>query len=119
MRPTSGLSTSTNQIRSSPPPAPIGRRRCLQVAGPEIGIFGDLANGRSARAYFAMIERPAQALLLALNALRLLSRVPQRLATFGRRLTRRRTSREPKRDLLLVTRGERRLAGRVVEGQGD
>ena len=100
-------------------PAPIGRRRCLQVAGPEIGIFGDLADGRSARAYFAMIERPIQAVLLVLNGLGLLSRVPRRLATAGRRFTRGRTTTEPKRDLLLATRGARRLTGRFVEGQGD
>jgi hypothetical protein len=100
-------------------PAPIGRRRCLQVAGSEIGIFGELADRRTARAHFAMVERPIQALLLALNALGLLARVPRRIATLGRRLTRRRTSREPKRDLLFAVRGEQRLAGRMVVGHGD
>jgi NAD(P)-dependent dehydrogenase (short-subunit alcohol dehydrogenase family) len=100
-------------------PEPIGRRRCLHMGGAEIGFFGEVATGRAARVYLCFIERPINAGLLALNALGLLSRLPRRFFTVGRRWTQRRTTSEPKRDVLAVSRGERRLAAYCVEGLGD
>jgi hypothetical protein len=100
-------------------PAPIGRRRCLNVGGAEIGFFGEVADGLDARVYLCFIERPMQAQLLVLNALGLLSRLPRRFFTLGRRWTQRRTTGEPKRDVLAVTRAGHRLAACYVEGVGD
>ena len=100
-------------------PEPIGPRRCLHVGGAEIGFFGEVASGRAARVYLCFIERPMHAQLLALNALGLLSRLPRRFFTVGRRWTQRRTTHEAKRDVLAVTQGERRLAACAVEGVGD
>jgi NAD(P)-dependent dehydrogenase (short-subunit alcohol dehydrogenase family) len=100
-------------------PAPIGRRRCMLVAGPECGFFGELATDRRARLYLAAIERVAQVELLAVNALRLWKRVPLGLFTLGGNWKARRTTSEPHRNVLAVTRGDQRLATRVVEGSGD
>lgn len=100
-------------------PAPIGRRRCMQVGGSEIGFFGELAEGRSAQVYFTVLQRLAQAEFLALNALGVLSRLPIRLFQVGRSWTARRTTREPKRDVVAVTRGGERLAAMSMKGSGD
>jgi hypothetical protein len=100
-------------------PEPIGRRRCLHLGGAEIGFFGEVAEGRSARVYLCFIERPVHAQLLALNAFGLLSRLPSRFFTLGRRWTQRRTTSEPKRDVLAALRGGHRLAACSVNGVGD
>ncbi len=100
-------------------PAPIGRRRCMQAAGPEVGFFGELAAGRTGRVYFSVLQHAAQAELLALNAMGLLSRLPLRFFLLGRSWTARRTTHEPKRDIVAVTSGNQRLAARAVEGSGD
>jgi hypothetical protein len=100
-------------------PSPIGRRRCMQIAGPEIGLFGELADGRSGRVYFCCLERAVQAELLALNATGLLARLPMRAFQLGRGWTARRTTREPKRDVVAVTRGGTRLAAMSIHGEGE
>jgi NAD(P)-dependent dehydrogenase (short-subunit alcohol dehydrogenase family) len=100
-------------------PAPIGRRRCMLVAGPECGFFGELATGRTAHLYFSALERAGQAELLAINVLGLWKRVPLRFFTLGSTWRARRTTSEPHRNILAVTRGEERLAACVVEGSGD
>jgi hypothetical protein len=100
-------------------PAPVGRRRCMQIGGPEIGFFGELADGRTGRVYFTVLQRAVQAELLALNATGLLARLPIRLFQLGRGWTARRTTREPKRDVVAVTRGGTRLAAASIRGEGD
>jgi NAD(P)-dependent dehydrogenase (short-subunit alcohol dehydrogenase family) len=99
--------------------APIGRRRCMLVAGPEVGFFGELADGRSARVYVGLLERWAQAEFLTLNALGLWKRLPLGFFTAGSAWKSRRTTTEPRRDILAVTRGEERLAACAVEFSGD
>lgn len=101
-------------------PPPIGRRRCLDLgAAEEIGFFGELADGRTERIVACWTERPFHAQVLALNAAGLLSRLPLSFFTAGRRWTQRRTSSEPKRDLVTASRAGRRLAACYVEGDGD
>jgi NAD dependent epimerase/dehydratase family len=100
-------------------PPPVGRRRCMEIGGPEIGFFGELADGRTGRVYFTVLQRPVQAELLALNATGLLARLPMRLFQLGRGWTARRTTREPKRDVLAVTRGGTSLAAASIQGEGD
>lgn len=100
-------------------PQPIGRRRCLHIGGAETGLFGGVAEGRSARVFLAFHQRPLLAQLLALNSVGLLSRLPRGFFTIGRRQTARRTTTEPKRDMLSVGRAEQTLAACCVEGVGD
>jgi hypothetical protein len=100
-------------------PEPIGRRRSFHLGGAELGFFGEVATGREARVYLCIHERPIQAALLALNSLRLLTRLPRATFTSTRRWTKGRTTREPKRDILAVTRNGQRLAAQYVEGEGD
>jgi hypothetical protein len=100
-------------------PAPIGRRRCLHVGGPEIGFFGALASGRTGRVYVGFHQRAAQAELLMVNALGLWKRIPPGLFTLGSGWRARRVTSEPKRDVVAVTRGGKRLAARSIEGAGD
>jgi hypothetical protein len=100
-------------------PPPVGRRRCMEIGGPEIGFFGELADGRAGRVYFAVLQRAVHAELLALNATGLLARLPLRLFQLGRGWTARRTTREPKRDVVAVTRGGTRLAAASIQGEGD
>ncbi len=99
--------------------APIGRRRCMLVTGPEVGFFGELAAERNARVYMGFLERWAQAEMLSINALGLWKRLPLSFFTAGDRWKARRTTAEPRRDILAVTRGEERLAACAVEAAGD
>jgi NAD(P)-dependent dehydrogenase (short-subunit alcohol dehydrogenase family) len=98
---------------------PIGRRRCMRVAGPEVGFFGELADGRQADLYVGFLERWAQAELLTVNALGLWKRLPLAFFTAGTRWKAQRTTAEPRRDILAVTREDRRLAACAVEASGD
>ena len=91
----------------------------MLAAGPECGFFGELAAGRTAHLYVAALERAGQAELMALNALGLWKRVPLGLFTLGSSWKARRTTSEPHRSILAVTRGDQRLAASVVEGSGD
>jgi hypothetical protein len=100
-------------------PDPIGRRRCLYVGGPEIGFFGELANGREARIYACWTERPWNAQVLFFNATGILSRLPLWAFTLGRRVTQKRTSHESKRDLVIAAKGRKVLAAGYVAGEGD
>ncbi len=99
--------------------SPIGRRRCQLAAGPEIGFFGELAAGRRARVYIGFLERWAEAEMTAINALGLWKRLPLAFFTAGSAWKARRTTAEPRRDILAVTRGEERLAACAVEASGD
>lgn len=99
--------------------SPIGRRRCMLAAGPEIGFFGEAAVGRNARVYIGFLERWAQAELLAINSLGLWKRLPLGFFTAGGGWKARRTTAEPRRDILAVTRGDQRLAACAVEAAGD
>ena len=92
--------------------APLGRRRCTQAAGPEVGFFGELASGRTGRLYVGFHQHAAQAEFLAVNALGLWTALPRGFFAFGSSWRARRTTSEPKRDMLAVTRGDERLADR-------
>ena len=59
-----------------PFPAPIGPRRAIELAEDERAWLGAIADGRSARFCVAVTERPVHAVLLALNATRLISALP-------------------------------------------
>jgi NAD(P)-dependent dehydrogenase (short-subunit alcohol dehydrogenase family) len=100
-------------------PDPIGRRRCVYVGGPEIGFFGDIANGREARIYACWMESWWNAQVLFFNATGILARLPLWAFTLGRSVTQKLTSREPKRDLVIAARGRRVLAAVSVAGEGD
>jgi hypothetical protein len=91
----------------------------MRIGGPEIGFFGELADGRTGRVYLAVLQRAVQTELLVLNATGLLARLPLRVFQLGRGWTARRTTREPKRDVVAVTRGGTRLAAVSIQGEGD
>jgi NAD(P)-dependent dehydrogenase (short-subunit alcohol dehydrogenase family) len=98
---------------------PIGPRRCMLIGGPEIGFFGEVAHGRTGRVYFTVLQRPALTAFLAMNATHLLSRLPLRAFQLGRGWTSKRTTREPRRDIVAVTNGDRTLDACTVAGSGD
>lgn len=102
-------------------PAPIGRRRCLVLAGPDADamIFGGLLPGHTSRIYICNIERPINAEFLALNALGLLSRMPVGFFTLGSSWKLRRNAAKLQSHVVAVTRGEERLAAGVIEGSGN
>lgn len=102
-------------------PEPFGRARCLQFASAEADamIFGGLAKGRSLRAYLYLLERPARAVFLALNALGLLSRMPLAFFSSGYQLRRGRTTAKPQFHIAAVLRDGRRLAARAITGSGN
>jgi hypothetical protein len=88
-------------------------------AGAEVGFFGEVASGRSGRVYVGFFERWAQAEFLTINALGLWKRLPLGLFTAGSGWKARRTTAEPRRDILALTRGDQRLAACAVEFAGD
>lgn len=66
-----------------------------------------------------MLERPANMEFLALNALGLLSKAPPSMFSFGSRMKLRRMVTKPQTHPLYLTRGDKRLAGRVIECSGN
>jgi len=99
--------------------APIGRRRCLYMGGPEIGFFGELAEGRDARIYACWTQRGLNLQMLFFSRMGLLAKFPLGAYTLGRRWTQRHTSHEAKRDLVMVMKGRRCLGAAHVAGDGD
>jgi hypothetical protein len=102
-------------------PPPVGRRRCVSLDGPELEamLFGGLLQGRNARGYMCMLERPANLQLLALNAVGLLSKMPPSMFALGSRWKLRRMLTKPQTHPLIVTRGGQPLAGSVIECSGN
>jgi hypothetical protein len=99
--------------------APIGARRCMEVAGPECGFFGDVGTGRTARVYVGLLQRWAQAEFLMVNALGLWKVLPSSFFTAGSGWRAKRTTSEPRRDILAVKRDDEVLAACAVEFAGD
>jgi hypothetical protein len=112
--------TSRRRHRTAvvPFPAPIGERRCMEIAEDEHGWLGTTAHGRDVRTYLCLSERPLHAGVLAANRVGGLSLLPR--AAFVRP---RRGGGEPSRERfsewVAVLRDRRRLAARTVEGDGD
>jgi hypothetical protein len=91
----------------------------MLTAGAEVGFFGEVASGRSGRVYVGFFERWAQAEFLTINALGLWKKLPLGVFTAGSGWKARRTTAEPRRDILAVTRGDQQLAAYAVEFAGD
>lgn len=102
-------------------PRPVGRRRCVVLEGPEVEAMGfaGLLQGRHARGYMCMLERPANLQFLAFNAIGLLSRMPPSMFAAGSRWKMRRMVAKPQTHPIILTRGGRPLAGSVIECSGN
>jgi len=100
-------------------PEPFGRRRCLSSTRGAAELVGPLALGRRGRLYLCFLPAAFNGLLLALNALRLASRLPLAVLTTGRGAVPTELSRQPTCHWASVTRAGERLAGRIIMGNGD
>jgi NAD(P)-dependent dehydrogenase (short-subunit alcohol dehydrogenase family) len=117
-----------NPIFTVPLPPPYGVRRCMQVAHEDRGWLADEVIGaREVRTGVCALELSHDAALRALNAVRLLARLPRKLFSSPPRLMRTSASgdhaAEPSRDpiaewVAVYRRGER-LGARTIEGEGD
>jgi hypothetical protein len=102
-------------------PAPFGDRRCLQL-GPNAhteSLFRSALGARTIRFYVCFWPAPVGAVFLALNGLRVLSRLPQSAFTAGRGHTPKRLSREPFCYWATARRGGQVLGSRFVQGHGE
>lgn len=100
-----------------PFPKPPGTRRCLEV-GAAGGVLREAVNGVPLRNYILMQPRPLHGFLLALNAARLISRLPTASFTAGTAKVPDKPSEEPISEWVAVEKGGKRLAARTIEGKG-
>lgn len=101
-----------------PLPRPAGPRRCLEVGGDDSGLLRQTVGDVPVRHYLCMQPRALHGALLALNRLRLLSRLPAAAFTAGAGKAPADPSDEEVCDWVAVGAGGRRLAARSVEGRG-
>jgi hypothetical protein len=101
-------------------PEPFGRRRCFEVA-PRVteSFLGDAVGARARHAYLRFEPRPLSGLLRTLNALRLLSRLPQAAFTVGSGKTPKDLSAQLTYHWAMVRRKGEPLASAFVRGNGD
>jgi hypothetical protein len=101
-------------------PAPFGRRRCIEAV-PSVAreMVGPLAGGRAVRLYGCFVPRPVGGVVRAMNAVGLLSRLPESAYTLGRGKVPKDLSSQPTAHWGRVLRGEEVLAERFVLGNGD
>jgi hypothetical protein len=100
-----------------PFPKPPGTRRCIEV-GAAGGVLRDAVNGVPLRSYILLQPRPLHSFLLALNAARLISKLPSASFTAGTGKVPDELSEEPICEWAAVEKGGRRLAARTIEGKG-
>ena len=100
-----------------PLPPPFGTRRCLGFAERDEGWLAPA--GRTVDTYVCFGERAAHRGMLALNAARVLSRLPRAVLGPGRSVTPEGPSSEPVAHWVAVRRDGRRVAARTLEGRGD
>jgi NAD dependent epimerase/dehydratase family len=101
-------------------PEPFGRRSCIE-AGPEAtdAIVGRFAGDRTPRLYGCFVPRAFGAAMLALNAVHLLSRLPQAAWTAGRGKVPEELSSQQTMHWARVLRGGEVLGARFVHAKGD
>lgn len=110
--------TSHHETARVPFPAPQGERTVIEVgAGADAVLPGDVA-GIPLRHYICMQPSALQRMLLALNGVRLLSRMPRASFTAGAGRDGQSLSDEPVCDWVAVSREGERIAVRTVEGRG-
>lgn len=98
---------------------PFGTRRVLGFAEHDGGWLGPVAHVVTVSPYLCLTERPMQGLMLALNRARLLSLLPQAAFQPSRPATVADASTEPVAHHITVLSAGRRLATRIVRGNGD
>lgn len=101
-----------------PFPGPLGPRRCLEVGAADGGVLRATVNGVPVRSYLLMQPRPLHGLLLALNAARLISRLPTASFTAGTGKIPDEPSEEPICEWVAVGKDGKRLAAQTIEGSG-
>jgi hypothetical protein len=97
-------------------PEPFGRRRCVGFAEPDGGWLGDIVHGRMVSPYLSIREQSVQGLLLALNAARLVGRVPRAAFAVARSHD---PESEPVSHWVAVRRGGEYLAARTLRFRGE
>lgn len=100
-------------------PAPYGRRRCMAVGEGEEGFFGEVGTQLRRRQYWCFLEPATHRALLVVNALGATRALPDRGLLAGKRGVPPQLSSEPKRDVVAVSLGGRRLGAYAIHGNGD
>jgi hypothetical protein len=100
-------------------PDPIGPQLCIEWGSGEEGWFGGLAERYRCQAWFFLGPKPVMVGIRLLNRLRALGLLSERLLGIGRSRGPIDASREPKRDLMTVSRQGRHLGAYAMNGQGD
>lgn len=100
-------------------PAPLGRRRCILLGQGEEGWLGELGAERRGRVWITLHQRSFNGLLLAANRTGFLSVAPRRALAPLRLLAPSELPHDEKRDIAMVSREGRLLAGLSIHGDGD
>ncbi len=100
-------------------PEPFGRRRCIE-AGPAVeGMLREIVGPRTVRLHIFFLPAAFNAMMLALNALRLASRLPLAAFTVGRENVPAEPSRQDTCHWVNLRRGSDLAASGFVRGAGD
>jgi hypothetical protein len=100
-------------------PDPLGRRRCILLGRGEEGWLGELADGRQGRVWLTLHQRSFNGLLLAANRTGFLSVAPRQALAPLRLIAPSELPHDEKRDVAMVSRQGRLLAGLSIRGDGD
>ena len=101
-----------------PFPAPIGKRRCLEVGGDFGGPLRTSIAGTPVRHYLYMHPPALNAVMRLLNATRIIGALPSALFTGGARRPADELSDEPVCEWVAVSRSGRRVTSRSIKGRG-
>ena len=115
-----GLLTSSRHHETTrvPFPEPLGSRRGLEVGRDTDGVPRATVKRIPIRHYLCMLPRPLNAILLALNAARLISVLPRASFTAGSRKVPDELSDERICEWVAVSSDGERVAAQAVEGEG-
>ena len=100
-------------------PEPFGSRRVLGFAEPDGGWLVTATEGLTVSPFICLAERSLGAVMLALNAVGLISKLPPAALGSGRRTSVPEASQEPVAHSVAVLREGARLDYRLIVGRGD
>jgi len=100
-------------------PDPVGWRQCIELGTGEEGWLGDLGMEREGHVWLTLMQRPMNALMLAVNAASQMRRFPRWSMTPLQGRSRGEFCQDPKRDWVMVSRRGERICGAHIVGEGD
>jgi len=100
-------------------PDPVGWRHCIELGTGEEGWLGGLGMQREGHVWLTLMQRPMNALMLAVNAAGQMRRFPRWSMTPLQGRSRDDFCADPKRDWVMLSRRGEQICGAHIVGEGD